>query len=162
MIAFGKAVQPGRHADLISHLDVLPTLLELASADAEGLEGRSFARALEGLPPGTESAPWPDQVLTRLAPSGDGAMGSALRFGRWKYKVIGEEESLHDLEQDAREALDLSKDPGAARELVEEARAPPPLTGRERGSAFPRYERRRATRASSRCPHAPWMATWTR
>ena len=119
MIAFGKAVQPGRHADLISHLDVLPTLLELASADAEGLEGRSFARALEGLPPGTESAPWPDQVLTRLAPSADGPSGSALRFGRWKYKVIGEEESLHDLEQDAREALDLSKDPGAARELTE-------------------------------------------
>ena len=36
--------------------------------------------------------------------------------------MIGEEESLHDLEQDAREALDLSKDPGAARAL-EEARA---------------------------------------
>ena len=117
MIAFGKAVKPGRHADLISHLDVLPTLLELAGADGEGLEGRSFARALEGLPPGTDSAPWPDQVLTRLASSADGPAGSALRFDLWKYKLIGEEESLHDLQQDAREALDLSKDPKAARDL---------------------------------------------
>lgn len=122
VIAFGKTVQPGRHADFVSHLDVLPTLLELAGAGAKGLEGRSFARVLEGLPLGTESAPWTDQVITRLDPAAGGAAGTALRFDRWKYAMIGEEEFLHDLEQDAAEAVDLSEDPDAARAL-EEARA---------------------------------------
>lgn len=122
MIAFGMAVRPGRHADFVSHLDVLPTLLELAGVGADELEGRSFARALEGLPLGTESTPWPDQVLTTLDPSAGGAASSALRFGRWKYAVIGEEEFLHDLQQDAAETIDLSGDPGAERAL-EEARA---------------------------------------
>ncbi len=87
LIAFGAGVARGQRDEFVGLVDVLPTLLELAGAPAEGLDGRSLVPALEGRALGDEDAPWRDQIATtqdghRVEPT---IPVRAVRFGRWKY-----------------------------------------------------------------------------
>ncbi len=104
----------GRLSQLISLIDVPPTLLDAAgiSVTAE-MQGRSFLPLLRG------SGEWRDDLLIEISES---CTGRALRTSRWKYGVTAREadptspkqaleyreEFLYDLESDPYELCNLS------------------------------------------------------
>ena len=115
-------IAPGDRPQMAAHLDVLPTLVELAGArmtdqQASRLEGMSLVPALR-----SAAAPWPERVLvTHLGrwPHGKAEenklRGSAIRRGRFKL-VHGTE--LYDLVADPAEKNDLAATkPEIVREL---------------------------------------------
>jgi N-sulfoglucosamine sulfohydrolase len=55
LVVGGPGVKPGRRADIVSLLDVLPTVLDLGAAPTPRLDGRSLARSLfEGVESGRD------------------------------------------------------------------------------------------------------------
>jgi N-sulfoglucosamine sulfohydrolase len=84
LIVVGPGIRPGSQTDaLVSWVDLLPTLIELAGGTPpEDLDGRSFAAVLRG-----ERATHREEVFATH--SGDGNFNvypiRALRDGRWKY-----------------------------------------------------------------------------
>ena len=107
---------------LVSHLDLAPTLLELAGVEVPaGMQGRSLLPLLRG-----EAPPWRREVFTEhlwdhpRIPRTEG-----LRTERWKYiRYLDhpEYEELYDLERDPHEARNLALEPAHA-ERLEELRA---------------------------------------
>jgi choline-sulfatase len=104
LILSGPNVAPGAVVDeLVSHVDLVPTLLH-AAGDASGRNvGRSLLGALDSFAGRT--------VMSEYHAGGSITGCFMLRMGRWKYHhYVGFEPELYDLEQDPAESFDLGKD----------------------------------------------------
>jgi choline-sulfatase len=96
---------PGRVADPVSQLDVVPTLLELAGVNGDGdLDGVSLLRGAAGR-----------DVLSEYLAEGVTAPAVMIRRGAHKYVWCeGDPEQLYDLEADPAELTNLAADPAHA------------------------------------------------
>ena len=119
----------GRVEELVSLIDLPPTLLDAAGIDVpEDMDGRPVQQLLR-----REAHDWPDDVFIQIS---EAQVGRAIRTKRWKYSVSStdksghdgsksdsyEEEFLYDLESDPYEQFNLAGlDPfsGVAKELRE-------------------------------------------
>jgi arylsulfatase A-like enzyme len=109
-----RGARRGRHDGLVSHLDLLPTVLELAGlAVPDGLPGKSLCGALSG---GT--GPQREAVFSTY--DGNFVVGDARRCvigPRFKYvSYVGGGEELYDLERDPGELVNLAAQPAFAEE----------------------------------------------
>jgi arylsulfatase A-like enzyme len=123
----GKLGQGVSRKNLSAHIDLLPTLVELAGGEApEGIDGRSMLPLLEDT-----SAPWPDRKLfyhigrwsDKIGPDGSqydkkpGKAGFAVRSAR--YRLINNEE-LYDIGNDPSETNNLyAQKPEVARTMMD-------------------------------------------
>ena len=105
----------GRVRQLISLVDIAPTLIEAAGLPVpDGVQGRSLLPLLRGA-----GTPWPEEVFVQISES---QVGRAVRTHRWKYGVTapgvqgGEapgaasyvEQYLYDLDSDPYELNNLA------------------------------------------------------
>lgn len=105
----------GRIAQLVSIVDIAPTLIEAAGLSVpDGVQGRSLLPLLGG-----RQAPWPEEVFVQISES---QVGRAVRTQRWKYGVtapgipggavpaadVYAEEALYDLVADPHELTNLA------------------------------------------------------
>lgn len=119
----GRLPEGLREPHLVSLVDLMPTLLELAGvAVPAGVQGRSLLPLLE--PAGTTPPAWRQRLLAyEPADLRAGVVRPreyALRRGSWKYAVLcgaGLEEALYDLAADPGERENLAGRPEHAREL---------------------------------------------
>jgi len=127
LVIRAPGARTGRHDGLVSHLDLLPTVLELASLPvSEGLPGKSLGDVLHG-------GAGPEREAVFSAYDGNFVVGEARRCivgSRFKYVwyVSGGESldvardrepvegELYDLEQDPRELVNLAAQPEFAEE----------------------------------------------
>ncbi len=104
----------GRRREIISLIDLPPTLLEAAGLPVpETMQGRSFLRLNRG-----DARDWPEDAFIQIS---EAQVGRALRTGRWKYSVYAPdknggrdpaadhylEQFLYDLESDPYELRNL-------------------------------------------------------
>ena len=106
--------KPRREAGAVSHVDLLPTLIDLAGGgydfDLSDKDGSSLAPLLSG-----EDGTWPDTAICDYLAIGPCTPCRMIRKGRFKYiRVHGHASSLYDLEADPDEVDDLSDDPAYA------------------------------------------------
>ncbi|MDX1501691.1 MAG: sulfatase [Thermoanaerobaculia bacterium] len=113
-------VRPGRHAQNVQLLDVMPTLLDLAGIGLEApLQGASLAGLLRG-----GRAPDLDDRPILLAQHAKPSPRLALVEGRWKLQLdttlsFAPYVALYDLLEDPDEENDLaSRHPGRARDML--------------------------------------------
>ncbi|RLL65946.1 sulfatase-like hydrolase/transferase [Streptomyces sp. Z26] len=104
-----------RLPELVSHVDLPPTLLDAAGVPVpDTMQGRSLLPLLRGADPA-----WPSEVLVQVSES---EVGRALRTDRWKYGVTAPEgDAWHDVRAEAyRETYlyDLAADPDELVNLV--------------------------------------------
>ena len=96
---------------LVSHIDVLPAVLELAGIGIPpDIDGRSFLPALED--PGAEHRP---RIFTDVMDK-----GIMVRDDRWKYGfhwTLDNADELYDLQTDAHEEHNLAADPAHAKRV---------------------------------------------
>ena len=97
--------------NLVSHLDLPPTLLDAAGIDVPAhMQGRSLMPLLKGV-----SDEWPEEVFVQIS---EAQTGRAVRTQRWKYGVDAPGESgpgsdtyveqyLYDLQADPYELNNL-------------------------------------------------------
>jgi choline-sulfatase len=99
----------------VSHVDLLPTLLDLATSGKppktiEPVDGHSLVPLLRG-----EDAQWSDEVFAEYTAEGAIAPCFMVRKGRFKYIWCEKDGGqLFDLTADPREIDDLARTPGAA------------------------------------------------
>jgi choline-sulfatase len=113
LLLAAPGVAPARVDTPVSLLDVLPTLAEIAGADIAGLpaDGESLLPVAGGAARGP--------VPMEYAAEGSAAPLVALREGRWKITVSdATPPTLHDLETDPREEIDLAAEPAHADTLA--------------------------------------------
>ena len=104
----------GRVRQLVSHVDLPPTLLDAAGLPVPGeMQGRSMLPLLRGA-----TADWPEEVFVQIS---EAEVGRAVRTQRWKYAVTAPdrnpvrdpgsdhyvEAALYDLECDPYELANL-------------------------------------------------------
>ncbi len=112
---YPKRIKAGlRPPEMVSSLDLAPTILELAGVDVpETMQGRSLRPLLEG-----EGVAWRDALLyeyfQEYGPGVPTILG--VRTQRWKYV------SYPDLLDDISELYDLKDDPGELRNLIGDSR----------------------------------------
>ena len=99
-------IEPGVSDELVSSLDVMPTLLDLAGTptrplDLDGISLKS--RMLDG-------EPLPNRALYWEHVPKEGEAQASVRRGDWKLVVTGEQRSLYDLSSDPGEEHDLAAD----------------------------------------------------
>ena len=116
LIAAGPGVAAGAASDaLISHVDLMPTILELADIGRGDLllDGRSFADLLgnPGLP--GQEAVFGELYQNQCLPEEMGCNCKMVRTGRWKYVYYthGPTDELYDLAEDPHELYDLAGQP---------------------------------------------------
>jgi len=126
------AAGPGVIADgvseaLVSHVDVMPTLLELAGVGREGLllDGRSFADLLADPTLPGQKAVFGEIFQNQSIPEDTICNMKMIRTGRWKYVYYSEGpcDELYDLSTDPHELRNLaaaSEYGGKVRELRDE------------------------------------------
>jgi choline-sulfatase len=114
----GRLAAGGRRAQLVSLIDLAPTLLEALEAPAlPNADGRSFLAPLRD-----PAAPWRNEVFaeycTDRTPDWTGGMAvrqRCIRQGRHKLNwYLGYPPQLFDLETDPQELYDLADDPAHA------------------------------------------------
>lgn len=116
LTTFADAPLPRTSDALTSHIDIVPTILELAGLPADpALPGRSLVPVLRG-----EPHTGPGQVFLESTDGADpGKAVRAVRSRGWKYLLgSGGEEELYDLSADPWETRNLAEAPEAASELV--------------------------------------------
>ena len=121
MIA-GPGIEPGQSDALVEHVDLLPTLCELAGIPIpEWNQGRPLNPLLDGQTPDD----WRDAVFSQIY-DGDRMM-RMIRTEEWKLNVYGEEPGeLFHLAEDPDEFVDRISDPACAAvrdDLFEQLRA---------------------------------------
>ncbi|HET7171774.1 MAG TPA: choline-sulfatase [Gaiellales bacterium] len=152
---------PGRAAARVaapvSHLDLAPTLAELAGADLGGdeLHGASLVPVVEG-------RERPGDVLAEYLAEGVTEPAVMIRRGRHKLVRCGEDpDQLHDLDADPHELANLAGDPAGAalREAVDERWDLAGLRTRVVESQRRRHEVSRALAVGAHTPwdHQPWV-----
>jgi arylsulfatase A-like enzyme len=110
----------------VSHVDLAPTILELAGMDAgSGWQGRSLAGSVSG---GREPAPRPVAMEIAGEPKMPPVRQRAIRDGRHKLITSFDDprwvDALYDLEADPRERTNLARRmPGVADDLRAKLRA---------------------------------------
>jgi choline-sulfatase len=107
LIVRAPGAQPRRIPEPVSHLDLLPTILELADVQGEEIEvdGVSLAAALSG-----GAAPPNRAVLAEYLAEGVTAPGAMIRDGRHKLIVCpGDPDQLFDLDADPHELRNLAR-----------------------------------------------------
>ncbi len=113
LVVRGPGIARGRIDAPMSHLDVAPTLAELARTplgEAE-FEGRSLVSALNGAGVGAGA----ETVVSEYLAEGVTAPAVMLRRGRHKYiRCPGDPDQLYDLHADPRELVNLASDPAHA------------------------------------------------
>jgi arylsulfatase A-like enzyme len=136
MIRWPNGIDARRIRDVpVEHVDVLPTVLELAGvarpADA-AWQGRSLAAALRGTASFDRDHPvfLHRRLFETVDPGSPKAKGMlfAVRQGRWKY-IAGREEGVHEL-------FDLEADPAELRNVL----ASEPERGAELASLLESWE----------------------
>ena len=102
-----RFVSGRRVENVVSLIDIAPTLTELAGAEpVPQASGRSLAPFLRG-----KSPDWKDVAFAELPQIGDVPAARMVRSGRWKLvHYHGMRPQLFDLEQDPREQNDLGAD----------------------------------------------------
>jgi choline-sulfatase len=146
---------PGRVAAPVSHLDLAPTLAEIAGAEASGeRDGLSLLPVLDGREPGER-----DVVAEYLA-EGVTAPAVMIRRGRHKYIRCGADpDQLFDLDADPHEVENLAADPARA-ELAASLRAASDqrwdLAGIAERVVASQRERHEVSRALAAGAHTPW------
>ncbi len=105
----------GRIAELVSLLDLPPTLLDAAGIDIpDKMQGRSILPLIRG-----EEADWSDEVFVQISES---QVGRAIRSKRWKYAVTAPDKNgWDDIGSDSyveAELYDLQADPEELRNLA--------------------------------------------
>lgn len=106
LILAGHGIRQGAVADVpVSHVDLLPTLLQIAGSDSGGRgDGHSLVD-LDGLAPDRP-------VLSEYHAGGSITGCYMLRLGQWKYHhYVGFAPELFDLATDPDESRDLGPDP---------------------------------------------------
>jgi arylsulfatase A-like enzyme len=105
LIFKGPGIPPGGMVgELVSHIDIVPTILDLAGMPVEtGLPGKSFRPYIQN--PSMESEP---RLLFSVLESGR-YRGDAVRTGPWKFHLVGQEKGqwLYNLDQDPKETRNV-------------------------------------------------------
>lgn len=134
LVIYGPGFKGGKVVkDLISLIDLPPTILTLAGIEPPGfMKGRSVTELLQSNDSNNYNKAageilqtdkdWPDDVFIQISES---QCGRAIRTKRWKYSVrapfktglsatspLYEEEFLYDLQNDPHEHNNLIKEPG--------------------------------------------------
>ena len=93
----------------VTHMDIVPTLLEAAGAGAPSpVDGRSFVHLAHE----PKTTPWPDHLLCQHHGHGHPCFQRLLRHGRYKYVAhLDDLDELYDLERDPHELHNLIEDP---------------------------------------------------
>ncbi|MCL5269070.1 MAG: sulfatase-like hydrolase/transferase [bacterium] len=125
IIRYPGRVKPGtRVSELVTSMDIMPTLLDYAGAPIPaGIDGRSLRPLLEG-----QTAPWREWAYGEReypAPVNMKTTQFMIRGKRWKYWWNQDptlHERLYDLEADPLERRNLAADP-AHREQLDRMRA---------------------------------------
>lgn len=111
----------GRVENLVSLVDMPPTLLDVAGIQIPGdMEGRSALELVRQGPDQTSPDPgWPDHVFIQVS---EAETGRAVRTGRWKYGVTapeksGPEHSYSDVYAETH-LYDLKHDPYELENLI--------------------------------------------
>jgi choline-sulfatase len=117
MIA-GPGILPRRSAEVVSLVDLMPTLLDLAKADiavVDPLDGRSLVPLLAGDVPD-----WDGLAIIDFAGGGHDRVARAMRKGRYKCIVAdGLPPQLFDVAADPNELTDLAGNPSHGEALAE-------------------------------------------
>ena len=108
VVRYPKALPPGRVAEFVQHVDLFPTLLDVAGIPRDGLslEGESLLERLARSRRG-EGEPL---ILSEHLREGWGTPQRSVIKGRWKL--------VHHLESNAYELFDTRRDPGDTRNLL--------------------------------------------
>lgn len=145
IIRLPKAVPAGRRVhELVSNVDLLPTILELLGLGAEipsEIQGRSLVPLLRGRP-----GRWREVVFCEEGVEGWGRIVMA-RTGRWK---LTQYTNFETGELEPAELYDLRADPGELRNLVSDQRFAPIVK-----RLFSEIER-----WDMSTPHAPLSFPW--
>ena len=108
-------IKSGRVDSVVSHIDILPTLMEFLGADEVTTDGTSFMAALQGKPLATDRAVFADYLA--IGPCVPCRM---VRRGDFKYLYThGKEAQLFNISQDPDELANLADDAGH-RQLADE------------------------------------------
>jgi len=116
MIRWPDRIAPGRCDKVVSLVDLMPTLLELAGGApfrdyASPIDGRSLAPLIAD----PADADWPDEAISEYTAEGTLVPCRMLRQGRYKYIYThGHPPQLYDLRADPRELDNLAGRPGHA------------------------------------------------
>jgi len=116
LLVRGPGVQPRQVEEVVSHLDLFPTLLELTNVGApEQTDGQSLKGVLEGI----ESLPADRAVFLQYSGNaGLGPLRRAVVTQRWKYVYApNDQPELFDLEADPLEMTNLAADAAYCDEL---------------------------------------------
>ena len=110
MLVAGPGIDGGRRCDqVVSLVDLLPTIVDLASGDhsislAGPIEGNSFTQLLHG-----EEAGWPNRAVCEMMFEGLTEPAVLLRKGAYKYVRCSSTDSLlFNIVEDPRELTDLT------------------------------------------------------
>lgn len=116
-----KRFSPSRVQHNISLIDLMPTLLDLATGDrftdyaGEGIDGKSLVPALEG-----DTSEMSDTVISEFAADGSTGPSRMVKKGSWKYMYLeGVDELLYDLSRDPDELRNEVANPDHAGRLEE-------------------------------------------
>lgn len=109
MVSYPKRFKPARVSKVVSLVDLMPTLLDLASdgappATATPLDGHSLVPLLQG-----QDTDWPDVAISEYSDMGVCAPCRMLRRGKFKYIYThGHPAQLYDLQADPKELNNLA------------------------------------------------------
>ncbi|MBN1809711.1 MAG: choline-sulfatase [Planctomycetes bacterium] len=112
LIVSRPGTPPRRAAEVVSHVDLFPTVLDLAGVDppASGIDGDSFAAALDGPVP-----TWKNTAVLDYCGEGPVRPMRMLRSGPFKYvHVDGMPPLLYNIAEDPLELHNLAADPACA------------------------------------------------
>jgi choline-sulfatase len=156
LIVRAPGCRPGRVAECVSHLDVAPTLADLAGAeiDADDLPGASLAPVMAG------RGDAPGEAVAEYLAEGVSAPAVMIRRGRHKYvRCVDDPDQLFDLEADPHEVRNLAGDAGAAALVAsfrDESDARWDLSDLERRVVASQEQRHAVASALAVGAHFPW------